>query len=122
MDMITSRAGANMAMSELAKNGQIGYEEPEVTEKVFECTWTIDGVEQTQGYPYGGYVPNDTKVHEVVYTGIYHGNSTDGDNGIYIQPNRMKDTYVAFDVWDVKMERVNRVTAWIPAEEDEQKE
>lgn len=86
-----------------------------------ECTWSIDGVEQGWSYNTGAAtVPNNEDVHEVVYTGVYHG--TDVDNEIYIQPNRMDETYVAFDVWDIKMERVNRVTAWIPAAEDEQKE
>lgn len=43
MDIITAKLGANMAISELVANRQIGYEEPAVMEKLFECTIPADG-------------------------------------------------------------------------------
>ena len=53
MDIITAKLGANMAMSELAKNGQIGYEEPTVWGKLFECTIPADGSEVRIEVPNG---------------------------------------------------------------------
>lgn len=83
-----------------------------------ECAWSLDGVTQEDGYVYPAPVANDEEEHQVVYTGFYRADAWNGDNNIYCQPNRNDATFVAFDVWNVKVERVNATPAWIPAAED----
>ena len=92
MDIITAKLGANMAISELTANGQIGYEEPAVTEKVFECTIPADGSEARIEGPIGlrtdcAYrVTVDGKAYDchVDYGERVHINSADEAYPVYI--------------------------------------
>ena len=82
-------------------------------------SWSIDGVEQSTSYVTGVTVPDDNEEHELVYTGVFREDSSDGDNDFYFQPNRRLSTPVSYDVWNVKVELGDTATPWIPAKEDQ---
>lgn len=65
-----------------------------------QLDFTVDG-QMGDSYDTGYAMADDTKIHEVVYTGSFDGDVS--DNNFYIQPNRLNDTTVSVKIWDIEV-------------------